>query len=134
MSIETTKKFIETHNLNEKVSMSDAGVFEIPDGLFEEVVLQPAGVTAEQYAQVHEGAGQLAAAVSYVFAEKAAPYMKENESIAELGYSYNASGATVSGIIDRSGALVTVVDTKYKSSAMTDVVESVASFFEDVNS
>ncbi|MFO5574846.1 hypothetical protein ACLBPA_29370, partial [Klebsiella pneumoniae] len=74
----------------------------------------------------------LAAVVSYVFAEKAAPYMKENECIAELGYSYNVGGATVSGIIDCTGALVTVVDTKYKSSAMTDVVESVASFFEDV--
>ncbi|QEM41949.1 hypothetical protein [Pseudomonas phage vB_PaeM_PS119XW] len=129
--------FIEEHKLREKVILGEANTFDIPNDLYESVVLGGAGISLEQLKKKERLEGELLAGVTLVAGEQAATRMKENPDLSEIGFNYNmgTTNSQVAGIFNRDGKdhSVVTVSTKTNSAEMKRVCAHINQLFEEVN-
>lgn len=130
-------KFVETHKLNELITLGDTGIYTIPADLHELVVLKPLGITSEQYNKIEKAEEELMAGVTHQAGQLALDYFKNNAESVELGFSYQqGKSTTVNGIFNREAKDHTVlsIETKYKTADMKRVLNYFGDSLANINS
>ena len=131
--------FADQHKLRDQLTLSDVGVFEVPDDLHQKVVLDEVGITAAQFKKLQTQEANLFTAVGLVASEKVAELWKTSPNIQEIGITYG-QGATgkATYLFNRTeGGKATVlahVDTRFETAEFNRVLMHADVMFAEINS
>lgn len=136
--VNAVQDFITTNHLNDKVTLTPNGIFEVPLNLFEETVLTPLDISAEKYNTLNEQTQLFNASLISVGGELAANHFKNNAESFELGLSFETDVSTHNTVFGRKqneidASVVTEILYKDKGEYIATVQATVLDLFNNLD-
>lgn len=137
-SVEKSRSMISEFKMGEKITVNESGVVDIDKDLFKEIVLDPIGVTVDQFNKIEQGKVDFLAGTVLCVGEQLPKIFKDNTDLAEVGFNYKLGKHTQMAanwrkIEDQPIRTVTSIETVVKSAEMNRVCRHLDQLFADVN-